>query len=212
MGWDLIIFDCDGVLVDSEPVANRVLAELLREGGLEISVEETIRRFIGHSVNACMEIAIRLGATLPDDFAGRYRDRCAAAFAEELRAVDGVKEALDAIPIPYCVASSSSHARIRLSLSLVGLLDRFEGRIFSAQDVTNGKPAPDIFLHTAAQMGASPQRCLVVEDTTIGVQAGRAAGMTVLGFARFTPADALTAAGAIPFIEMRRLPEIIRSL
>jgi beta-phosphoglucomutase-like phosphatase (HAD superfamily) len=94
----------------------------------------------------------------------------------------------------------------------VGLLDRFEGRIFSAQDVTNGKPAPDIFLHTAAQMGASPQRCLVVEDTTIGVQAGRAAGMTVLGFARFTPADALTAAGAIPFIEMRRLPEIIRSL
>ena len=210
---DLVIMDCDGVLVDSEPIANRILCELLAECGLHMSIDDTIRTFMGRSMPACIAIAEeRLGHTLPPDFAERHREKCREAFAAELRPVPGVVEALDAIALPVCVASSSGHARLRDTLSAVGLLSRFEGRIFSADDVANGKPAPDVFLYAAERMRARPGRCVVVEDTVIGVQAGVAAGMTVFGYAALTPASALQRAGAIPFTRMSELPMLLERI
>src|SRR5690349_11572951 len=160
MRWDLVIFDCDGVLVDSEPIANRVFTDLLNEIGLRTTLEETMRDYVGRSMASCMAIVVeRLGRPVPDDFVDAFRDRTADAFRAELRGVPGIETALDAITrdaLPTCVASSGEHRKIRLSLGLTGLLPRFEGRIFSAQDVPRGKPHPDLFLHAARTLGADP--------------------------------------------------------
>jgi HAD superfamily hydrolase (TIGR01509 family) len=151
----------------------------------------------------------RLGRPLPAGFAERYHEELFAAFARELRAIDGVREALAAIALPRCVASSGTHERIRAALTAAGLLDAFDGAIFSATDVERGKPAPDLFLHAAAQMGAAPERCVVVEDSPAGVQAARAAGMTVLGYAGLAGAAPLEAAGARMFTRMAELPALL---
>jgi HAD superfamily hydrolase (TIGR01509 family) len=209
--WDLVIFDCDGVLVDSEPIANRVFTDLLNEIGLRTTLAETMRDYVGRSMASCMAIVTeRLGRPVPDDFVDAFRDRTADAFRAELRAVPGIEAALDAVREPTCVASSGEHRKIRLSLGLTGLLPRFEGRIFSAQDVPRGKPHPDLFLHAARTLGADPARCAVVEDSPLGVQAGVAAGMTVFGFAARTEAAALAALGAATFDDMTRLPDLLR--
>jgi len=220
MRWDLVIFDCDGVLVDSEPIANRVFTDLLNEIGLRTTLEETMRDYVGRSMAACMAIVgERLGRPVPDDFVDAFRDRTADAFRAELRGVPGIEAALDAITrdaLPTCVASSGEHRKIRLSLGLTGLLPRFEGRVFSAQDVPRGKPHPDLFLHAARTLGADPARCAVIEDSPLGVRAGVAAGMTVFGFAARTDpgarsrADALAALGATTFDDMTRLPDLLR--
>ena len=211
MRWDLVIFDCDGVLVDSEPIANRVFTDLLNEIGLRTTLEETMRDYVGRSMASCMAIVgERLGRPVPDDFVDAFRDRTADAFRAELRGVPGIEAALDAITEPTCVASSGEHRKIRLSLGLTGLLPRFEGRVFSAEDVARGKPHPDLFLHAARVMGADPARCAVVEDSPLGVRAGVAAGMTVFGFAARTDAAALAALGATTFDDMTRLPALLR--
>jgi HAD superfamily hydrolase (TIGR01509 family) len=183
----LVIFDCDGVLVDSEPIANRIFSEMLSEVGLPIGYEETVRTFMGRSMPACIEIASRLlGRPLPDGFVDEFRRRATEAFRRELRPVAGVEAALDAIRAPVCVASSGEHAKIRTTLGITGLLGRFHGRIFSAADVARPKPFPDLFLHAAATMGVAPQWCVVVEDTALGATAGVSAGMRVLAHvARF---------------------------
>jgi HAD superfamily hydrolase (TIGR01509 family) len=205
-----VIFDCDGVLVDTEPAANRVLAELLTAAGLPTTAEESMRTYMGRSWSSCMAIAAeRLGRPLPAGLRDEYRARVRAAWSRELRAVDGIAHALDRIGLPTCVASSGEHERMRFTLGHTGLLARFEGRIFSATEVERGKPAPDLFLHAAAEMAFDPGATTVVEDTVPGVEAGRAAGMRVLAYARLTPAADLEAAGGEPFDDMRDLPALL---
>jgi HAD superfamily hydrolase (TIGR01509 family) len=207
---ELVIFDCDGVLVDSERIAVRVDAVVLGRLGWELTEVEIIERFMGRSEAYMVgEIEAQLGRPLAagwdDEFMPLYRE----ALAAELEPVDGVVEALDAIAAPTCVASSSTHERLRFTLGLTGLLERFDGRIFSSADVANGKPAPDLFLHAARQMGFDPGRTAVVEDSVPGVQAARAAGMRALAFAGDTDADALAAAGGEIFDDMAQLPALL---
>jgi len=205
-----VIFDCDGVLVDTETAANAVLSELLAEIGVPTTSEEAIATYMGRSWASCVEIVTgKLGHPPPADFGERYRTCVAAAWKRDLRPVPGVVEALDAIAQPSCVASSGEHERMRLTLGLTGLLPRFEGRIFSATEVEHGKPAPDLFLHAAAGMGFEPATTVVVEDTVPGVRAGRAAGMRVLAFARLVSADDLAASGGEVFDDMRDLPSLL---
>lgn len=205
-----VIFDCDGVLVDTERAANEILAELITGLGVPTTVEETMATYMGRSWASCMTILEeRLGEPPPADLRDRYMDGASAAWRQELQPVPGIVEALDAIELSTCVASSGEHERMRLTLGLTGLLPRFEGRIFSATEVEHGKPAPDLFLYAAERMGFEPESTVVVEDTVPGVQAGRAAGMRVLAFARFVSAEVLEAAGGEAFDDMRRLPELL---
>jgi HAD superfamily hydrolase (TIGR01509 family) len=209
--FDVVIFDCDGVLVDSEPIAVRVDAVVLGRLGWPLSEAEIVERFMGRSEAYMVgEIEAALGRPLPagwdTEFAPLYRE----ALEAELEPVDGVVEALDRISAPTCVASSSTHERIRFTLGLTGLLDRFDGRIFSSVDVANGKPAPDLFLHAAASLRAHPARCAVIEDSVYGVQAARAAGMRAFGYAGgLTPADRLAGPGTTVFSDMRELPGLL---
>jgi HAD superfamily hydrolase (TIGR01509 family) len=209
--FDLIIFDCDGVLVDSELITNRVFVEMLNELGVQVTLDDMFERFVGHSMTHCVDLIRKmLGKEPPADFVKLYRQRTAAALSEQLQPVPGIVVALDAIKIPICVASSSDHDKMRMTLGLTGLLPRFDGRLFSVTQVAKGKPAPDVFLFAAAQMGASPQRTAVVEDTPVGVIAGKAAGMTVFGYAARTPAHRLQEAGAsVVFSDMSALSGLL---
>lgn len=209
--FDLVIFDCDGVLVDSELISNRIFAEMLVKLGAAVTVDDMFERFVGHSMEYCLGLVREmLGREVPSGFVGEYRERTARAFAEQLQPVQGIHYALDALTCASCVASSGDHAKMRTTLGLTGLLERFEGRLFSVTQVARGKPAPDIFVFAADQMGASPGRVAVVEDTPAGVAAGTAAGMTVFGYAGRTPAHRLRDAGtAIVFSEMRDLPTLL---
>jgi HAD superfamily hydrolase (TIGR01509 family) len=207
MAFDLVIFDCDGVLVDSEPLSNRILAEHLTAIGLPTTTEDAIRDYMGRSWKSDQElIESRLGRPLPDGWVDGYHAEVFEAFERQLEPVPGLPEALDEISLRWCVASSSAHPRIRAALRATGLLERFEGRI-SSTDVEHGKPAPDLFLHAAATMGVEPGRCVVVEDAPAGVQAGLAAGMTVLGYAGLTRPEQLD--GARIFGSMAELPALI---
>lgn len=210
--FELVIFDCDGVLVDSEPVANVVFAEMLNELGLKVTIEDMYRDFMGHSVSNCIQIIEdQLGGPPPPDFMGKLNRRIRAALTSGLSPIDGIVGALDRISVPYCVASSGDHEKMRLTLGLTGLLERFDDRLFSVTEVARGKPHPDVFLYAAERMGASPGRTAVVEDTQIGVQAGVAAGMTVFGYAGLSDPEKLSDAGAIVFNSMKLLPELLRS-
>lgn len=205
----LVIFDCDGVLVDSEPLANAVLHAELARAGLGLSLEESTALFTGLSLASCLAvIEARLGGPPPEDFLPRLRAGVVERFRKELAPVPGVADVLRGLDAPRCVASSGSHEKIRFSLSLTGLDGWFgDDDIFSADDVARGKPAPDLFLHAAARKGREPGQCVVVEDSVPGVQAARAAGMRVLGFAARSEAAALAAAGAdAVFSDMRELP------
>jgi HAD superfamily hydrolase (TIGR01509 family) len=209
--FELVIFDCDGVLVDSERLAVRVESEYLTELGWPLTQAEIMERFTGRT-DAYMDEAIeaQLGDRLPEGWKDQFHRRYREAFAAELVPVDGVLEALDRITVPTCVASSGSHDKLRFTLGHTGLYERFEGRIFSGYEVANGKPAPDLFLHAAARMGAEPARCAVVEDTRPGVQAARAAGMRAFGYAGgLTPPHWLEDHGAVVFEDMRELPRLL---
>ena len=205
-----VIFDCDGVLVDTEVIANRFLASLVTELGIPTTTEESIARYMGRSWTSVMSILTEeLGTPPPEDLLRRNRERVEDAWRSELQPVPGIVEALDGIDVPYCVASSGDHDRIRLTLGITGLLPRFEGRIFSASDVANGKPEPDLFLHAANRMGFDVPETTVVEDTVPGVQAGKAAGMRVLAYARLVEPDLLAAAGGEVFANMQELPNLL---
>jgi HAD superfamily hydrolase (TIGR01509 family) len=209
--WDLVIFDCDGVLVDSERISVRIDVRVLAELGWPLTEAEVIERFVGRSEEYMIgEIEAALGRRLPPDWEQPFRQQYRDAFEAELAPVDGVLAALDAISSPTCVASSSSHERLRHTLGLTGLLERFDGRIFSAEEVANGKPAPDLFLHAAATLGAEPARCAVVEDSRHGVEAARAAGMRAFAYAGgVTAADRLRGPSTTVFHEMRELPRLL---
>ena len=212
---ELVIFDSDGVLVDSEPIANRVFADMLQELGLSISVHEMYEQFVGYSMSHCMQlIEHKLGRTAPEDFEQRLQERTFAAFeAAPLKPTPGIIEALDEITIPVCVASSGELAKMQLTLGLTGLLPRFAGRLFSVTQVAQGKPAPDIYLHAAKTLGAAPHACVVVEDSPVGAAAGIAAGMTVLGYSAHTDPQKLERVGVYrTFAEMRELPGLIERI
>ncbi len=179
----LVIFDCDGVLIDSEPLACAADAEALAALGHAITAEEIAERYAGLPVEAMHAgLARELGRPLPPDFAARCEERILALFRSELTALPGVAEAVAALESPRCVASSSSPAKLALGLIETGLYELFYPHIFSTSLVARGKPAPDLFLHAAASLGAAPADCLVLEDSRPGVEAARAAGMRVLGF------------------------------
>jgi HAD superfamily hydrolase (TIGR01509 family) len=208
---DLVIFDCDGVLVDSERLAIKVDVEMLHELGWPLSEAEVIERFVGRSDRDTQAaIEAHLDRRLPAGWAERVAQLYRQVFATELAPVPGVPEALDRISLPSCVASSATHEHLRYTLGLTGLYERFAGRIFSAADVAAGKPAPDLFLYAAEQMGAAPAGCVVVEDSRAGVQAARAAGMRVLAFAGgLTPAELLEGPDTTVFGDMRELPGLL---
>ena len=210
--FDLVIFDNDGVLVDSEEHANQILSELLNETGVELGMtrEECMAEFMGRSMTTIRQLVeARLGRALPTDLEDRYHARLFEVFATKLTAVPGVERALERIALPTCVASSGTHERIRRALAATGLLARFEGRIFSAQDVARGKPAPDLFLHAARRLGVTPARCAIIEDSPLGVEAANAAGMTAFGFARLTPPELLAEARGGIFSSMDDLPRLL---
>jgi HAD superfamily hydrolase (TIGR01509 family) len=208
--FDLVIFDNDGVLVDSEWHANGILADLLCEAGLPSTRESCIAEYMGSSMKRVREVAeARLGRALPADIEDRYHERLFEAFRTRLTAVPGVAGVLAAIAMPTCVASSGTHERIRLALTTTGLLAHFDGRIFSAQDVARGKPEPDLFLHAAASLGIRPERCAVIEDSPLGVEAANRAGMTAFGFARTTPVARLREARGGIFSSMDALPGLL---
>ena len=208
--FDLVIFDNDGVLVDSERHANGILAGLLTECGLPCTREDCIRDYMGSTMTRVREIAeTRLGRTLPRDLEDRYHAQLFEVFRTDLTAVPGVTDVLTRLTTPTCVASSGTHERIRLALTTTGLLKHFDGRIFSAQDVTRGKPEPDLFLHAARVLGIPPARCAVIEDSPLGVEAANRADMTAFGFARMTPAERLRAATGDVFATMDELPALL---
>ncbi|GHJ34737.1 hydrolase [Streptomyces sp. TS71-3] len=215
MRYDLVIFDNDGVLVDSEPISNRILAEYLTELGHPTTYEDSLRDYLGGAVHRVHDIVFeRSGQKLPPDFDEGYHARVFDAFERELNVVPGVPavlETLKASDVAYCVASSGSHRRIRVGHRKTGLDAWFDdSRIFSSQDVGRGKPAPDLFLHAAAHMGVPAGRCVVVEDSPLGVQAALAAGMDVYGFTAMTPTQRLLDAGARHlFDDMVQLPALL---
>ena len=205
-----VIFDCDGVLVDTEPVSNRVLAGLLTEAGLPTTLDDCLRDYRGRAMNSVLaDASRRLGRPLAFDVAERYYAEVEAIFRVDLDPVAGIVEALDRIDLPCCVASSGPHHKMAVTLRTVGLWDRFDGRIFSATEVARGKPAPDLFLYAADRMGFDPATTAVVEDSIAGVEAAVAAGMRALAFSADTRPDELAAAGGEPFTEMAELPGLL---
>ena len=211
--FELIIFDCDGVLVDSERITNTVFAQMLNELGLNLTLEDMFNKFVGNSMTTCLEmIQGMLGKSIPKTFVGEYKVRTKKALESELQAVEGIKDALDRLNLPYCVASSGDREKMQTTLGITNLLSYFEDKLFSVTEVANGKPHPDIFLYAAEKMGFKPEKCVVVEDTPIGVKGGVAAGMTVFGYAKLMKPEKLTAAGAhIIFDEMKLLPELVEN-
>jgi HAD superfamily hydrolase (TIGR01509 family) len=216
---DLVVFDCDGVLVDSESIACGVEAEQLTAAGFPITAFEVRHRFVGISSAGMLRELERLhGRTLPDDFGELLQARVLDAFESELRAIPGIAEVLGRLDGSRCVASSSTPARIRRSLDLTDLRHYFEPHIFSASQVERGKPAPDLFLFAAAQMRVAPARCVVVEDSVFGVAGAVAAGMAAIGFVGGNhcvseDAERLRQAGARAVIDdMRDLPALLDEL
>ncbi len=210
--FDLVIFDCDGVLVDSERIANQVFARVLKEVcDLEFTLDQMYQHFVGNSEARCLEvIESMLGYEPPSELSRRYREDINHALSQSVVAVSGIEGVLNQIDIPYCVASSGSHEKMRLTLGKTKLIEYFNGNIFSTSDVDRGKPHPDIYLHAARSMGVKDvNKCLVVEDSPVGVTGAVAAGMRVFGYAELMPAEKLLAAGAHQvFGDMTLLPNL----
>lgn len=178
-----IIFDCDGTLVDTEPLANDVFATMLSAEGLPMTGHEAMTRFRGMKWDACFaEVEAELGRKLSPDFVPELHKRTAEAYQGRLKPIPGIRELVSSLEIPMCVASNGTRQQVEYSLSLTGLLPYFAGRIFSSHDIGVWKPEPDLFLHAAKAMGVEPSFCAVVEDSIPGIQAGISAGMKVFAY------------------------------
>jgi HAD superfamily hydrolase (TIGR01509 family) len=217
MSHPLIIFDCDGVLVDSEPISIAVLREVIEAAGGDVDEATAYDLFLGRSMASISHtLDERFGLSFTEEHLAQIRSLLFARFRAELKAIEGIHDVLAALTQPRCVASSSKPERIRLSLEVTGILELVEPHIYSATMVANGKPAPDLFLHAAREMGAEPARCIVIEDSPAGIVAARRAGMRVFAFAGGSHAgrSGLRAAFAKlepdrVFDDMRRLPDLI---
>ena len=206
----LVIFDCDGVLVDSELTSAEVFGQILREEcQLELSLEQMLNTFVGRSAAQCQQIVAQmLGKQPPEQLMLRYNSEINAALAKSVVAVSGIEQLLQDLSLPCCVASGGSFDKMHTTLGKTGLLRFFPGRLFSASQVPQGKPAPDLFLFAAQQMGVEASRCLVIEDSPTGIKAARAAGMQVFGYCERMPETAQREAGAQwCFSQMRQLAE-----
>jgi HAD superfamily hydrolase (TIGR01509 family) len=213
--FDLVAFDCDGVLVDSEPVTCGVLTQMLNELGWMLSLDEAMALFVGRAVREVLpHHSGKLAAPVPADFYEQFVLRRNAALEMEIapvRNIHAAVETLAAREMPFCVASGADRAKMHITLGKTGLLRWFEGKMFSGHEVPRTKPAPDVYLHAAKTMGVEPSRCVVVEDTPAGVTAGVAAGMTVFGYAERMDSKLLLAAGAaLVFDDMAELPELVQ--
>jgi HAD superfamily hydrolase (TIGR01509 family) len=215
----VVIFDCNGVLVDSEPLATAIVSQEFMRAGFRVTPDVVARYFTGRRpADMFNEVELASGRKLPPGFAAEVAAATLRRFRAELQATKHAAQALSWLRGPRCVASSSSYDRIRLSLECTGLIRFFEPNLFSASEVKNGKPAPDLFLHAAKKMGVEPRNCIVVEDSAVGVAAGVAAGMTAIGFiggshAHGRLADRLLAAGArVAISDMRALKSTIVDL
>lgn len=211
----LVIFDCDGVLVDTERLTNRTLAALLTDFGFQITGEDCQKRFMGRTLEAVQEIVEReLGRKLPSDWLEQLRARDIESFKAGVAQIPGVAAVMDLLDergIPYCVGSSGKYEKMHSTLGSAGLLPRLKDRLFSSQDCERGKPAPDVFLLAAKSMGHRPEDCVVIEDSLPGVKAARAAGMRVFAYVDdpVCDRDALKAAGAVLIERMDQLPGLL---
>jgi HAD superfamily hydrolase (TIGR01509 family) len=209
--FDLVIFDCDGVVVDSERIVHEVFGDFIRSLGADLDSARMNELFLGRRLADCLAIVEGVtGRAAPPDALDRYKAERDRVLREQVQPVEGVRDVIEGLTVPYCIASSGDHAKMRATLGATGLLPLFEGKLTSGTEVDYGKPAPDVFLLAAKRMGAAPARTAVIEDSVNGVLAGRAAGMTVFGFAGLVPAADLAAAGAMrTFTHMRELPALL---
>jgi len=213
----LVIFDCDGVLVNTERMASKTMSEMVTALGYPMTGPESQKRFMGRTLEDIqLQVEELIGRKLPQDWPDQVRERDLASFRAGVRAIAGIEAVLDRLDdagLPYCVGSSGKYQKMRTTLGSSGLLPRLEGKLFSAEDCARGKPAPDVFLLAASRMGHAPETCAVVEDSVPGVMAARAAGMRVFAFVEDPACDreAMTAAGGILFEDMAELPDLLLS-
>lgn len=205
-----IIFDCDGVLVDTEKIGNGILLSMAAEHGFEMEIEDAYRNFNGRNLKDCfLHVEDSIGKKLPDTFESEYRERSYGAFKTQVKPMEGIVEFIDKLKIPYCVASSGPVEKIRLNLEVAGLLDKFEGKIFSSYQIKNWKPEPGIFLFAAKEMGFEVKDCIVVEDSKAGVKAGISGDFKVFGFANGYNNEDLENEGAILFHTYEELSRLL---
>ncbi len=208
--YDLIIFDCDGVLVNSEPLANQVYVQILEEHGHQVNSEEYMREFSGASITQRLQVTSqKLNWTPPSNFTSTFQERLAELSKQVLEPVPGIHELIESLTVPVCIGSNGTRSEILLRLKLANLTEFFGDAIFSGLEVPHPKPAPDVFLAAAQSFNIPPSRCIVIEDSIPGVTAGVRAGMKVYGYAAFTSAEMLQAAGAIPFANMMELKSML---
>jgi len=208
--YDLVIFDCDGVLVESEGLACRIYVDLFAEYGYPLDYTETLHKFYGVTLANRLKVSAQeLGWTPPGEFIPRFNERLLELSERELRTIPHIHELIESITVPMCVASNGSREEIVFRLKVAGLTKRFGNAIFSGTEVPHPKPAPDVYLAAAEAFQVHPSRCVVVEDSVLGVTAAVRAGMKVYGHATFNSADSLRAAGAIPFANMLELKNLL---
>ncbi len=208
--YKCIIFDCDGVLIDSESIAIGVLVDMANDLGAQMNFKESLISLKGKSLNSCMNlIAERIGKPLPEDFEPKYRINTFEAFRESIQPIEGIKEVIENLEVPFCVASSGPENKIRLNLEITGLLPFFEGNIFSCYAIKKWKPEPDIFLWAAGTMGFQPNECLVIEDSVSGVKAARSGGFDVFGYTEHDYKNELERDATKTFDKMSGLLELL---
>lgn len=206
-----IIFDCDGVLVDTEKIGNGILLEMAAEHGFEMKLEDAYRDFNGRNLKECfLHIENAIAKKLPDSFENEYREKSFEAFKTQVKPMEGIVTFLNKLKIPYCVASSGPLDKIRLNLEVAGLLDKFENKIFSSYEIHSWKPEPGIFLHAAKEMGFIVEDCIVIEDSKAGVIAGIRGGFKVYGFANGFNNDDLEKEGAMLFNNYEELEALLK--
>ncbi len=210
LNYDLVIFDCDGVLVNSEPLANQVYVQILGEYGHQVNSEEYLQEFSGASITQRLEVTSqKLNWTPPSNFTSIFQERLAVLSRQKLKPVPGIHELIESLTVPICIGSNGTRKEILLRLKIAQLTEQFGDAIFSGIEVPHPKPAPDVFLAAAKSFNVPPSRCIVIEDSIPGVTAGVHAGMKVYGHAAFTPAEDLQNAGAIPFANMMELKALL---
>ena len=207
-----VLFDCDGVLVDSETITNTVMRDSLAQHGLNLELHEVMALFVGGTIQSCFEQGKKLGANLPDNWVSNIYEEMYTRLAEDVTLIPGVAQMLDELDkadVPYAVGSNGPHAKMAVTLSKTGLYERLEGRIVSREDVDRPKPAPDIYLRAAELLGESPEHCIVIEDSITGAEAGIAAGIVTWGFTAETSEKSLSQICDITFHKMADLPMLL---